>query len=155
MNNNLLLCVNGGRFDYCIMDEASQISEPLALGPILVSDRFIMIGDFYQLNPLVKSNIAEKKGLNVSLFERICKKHPSEVTILRLQYRMSKDILELSNSIVYNGVMKHANVGVASQQVEYKIQVNSMLTWLEGLKQNNVTFLKCDKVILNIDLKER
>jgi hypothetical protein len=68
---------------------------------------------------------------------------------------MSKDILELSNSIVYNGVMKHANVGVASQQVEYKIQVNSMLTWLEGLKQNNVTFLKCDKVILNIDLKER
>ena len=47
MNNNLLLCVNGGKFDYCIMDEASQISEPLALGPILVSDKFVMIGDFY------------------------------------------------------------------------------------------------------------
>lgn len=47
MNNNLLLCVNRGKFDYCIMDEASQISEPLALGPILVSDKFIMIGDFY------------------------------------------------------------------------------------------------------------
>ena len=55
MNNNLLLCVNGGKFDYCIMDEASQISEPLALGPILLADKFVMIGDFYQLNPLVKS----------------------------------------------------------------------------------------------------
>lgn len=47
MNNNLLLCVNGGKFDYCIMDEASQISEPLALGPILLADVFVMIGDFY------------------------------------------------------------------------------------------------------------
>lgn len=73
MNNNLLLCVKGGKFDYCIMDEASQISEPLALGPILLADKFVMIGDFYQLNPLVKSPYAEKKGLNISLFERICR----------------------------------------------------------------------------------
>jgi DNA replication ATP-dependent helicase Dna2 len=55
------------------MDEASQISEPLALGPILLADKFVMIGDFYQLNPLVKSSYAEKKGLNISLFERICR----------------------------------------------------------------------------------
>jgi DNA replication ATP-dependent helicase Dna2 len=55
------------------MDEASQISEPLALGPILLADKFVMIGDFYQLNPLVKSPYAERKGLNVSLFERICR----------------------------------------------------------------------------------
>jgi DNA replication ATP-dependent helicase Dna2 len=89
MNNNLLLCVNGGKFDYCIMDEASQINEPLALGPILMSDRFIMIGDFYQLNPLVKSAIAERKGLNISLFERLCRRHPHQVTILNKQYRMN------------------------------------------------------------------
>lgn len=97
MNNNLLLCVNGGKFDYCIMDEASQISEPLALGPILLADKFVMIGDFYQLNPLVKSPYAEKKGLNISLFERICRQHPENVTILKKQYRMSRDILELTN----------------------------------------------------------
>jgi DNA replication ATP-dependent helicase Dna2 len=114
MNNNLLLCVNGGKFDYCIMDEASQISEPLALGPILLADKFVMIGDFYQLNPLVKSQYAEKKGLNISLFERICRKHPENVTILKKQYRMSKDILELSNSIVYGGIMSHGNPNVAS-----------------------------------------
>jgi DNA replication ATP-dependent helicase Dna2 len=44
MNNILLSCV---QFDYCIMDEASQISEPLAIGPILFAQKFIMIGDYY------------------------------------------------------------------------------------------------------------
>ena len=44
MNNNFLQCL---RFDYCIMDEASQLNEPLAIGPILMSKVFIMIGDYY------------------------------------------------------------------------------------------------------------
>lgn len=70
MNNNLLTC---RKFDYCIMDEASQISEPLSVGPILLAEKFIMIGDYYQLNPLVKSFLSEKKGLGVSLFEKLCK----------------------------------------------------------------------------------
>ena len=30
-----------------------------------------------------------------------------------------------------------------------------MLTWMEGIKTRSVTFLKCDKVILNMELKER
>ncbi len=123
MNNNLLLCVNGGKFDYCIMDEASQISEPLAIGPILVSDKIIMIGDFYQLNPLVKSPISEKKGLNISLFERLCRKYPQNTTILTKQYRMNKDILDLSNSIIYNGVMSHGKPELAFQKVDYKTYV--------------------------------
>ena len=29
------------------MDEASQITEAVALGPILIADKFIMIGDYY------------------------------------------------------------------------------------------------------------
>jgi len=29
------------------MDEASQLNEPLAIGPILMSKVFIMIGDYY------------------------------------------------------------------------------------------------------------
>jgi len=123
MNNNLLLCVNRGHFDYCIMDEASQISEPLALGPILIADNFVMFGDFYQLNPLVKSNLAERKGLGVSLFEKLCRKHPQNVTILKKQYRMCADILEMSNALVYNNVMCQGDERIASQKVEYKEKV--------------------------------
>jgi DNA replication ATP-dependent helicase Dna2 len=42
-----------------------------------------MIGDYYQLNPLVKSNLAEKKGMGLSLFEKLCKKHPQSATVLK------------------------------------------------------------------------
>lgn len=80
MNNNLLQCL---KFDFCIMDEASQISEPLAVGPILLAQKFVMIGDYYQLNPLVKSSLAEKKGMGLSLFERLCKIHPTSATVLK------------------------------------------------------------------------
>jgi DNA replication ATP-dependent helicase Dna2 len=80
MNHHLFQCV---KFDFCIMDEASQIAEPTAIGPILLCDKFVMIGDYYQLNPLIKSQVAEKKGMGISLFEKLCKKHPGSATVLK------------------------------------------------------------------------
>ena len=68
-----------------------------------------MIGDYYQLNPLVKSILAEKKGMGLSLFEKLCKKHPASATVLKKQYRMNEDILELSNSIIHHRVMTHGD----------------------------------------------
>lgn len=106
IGNNLFACM---KFDYCIMDEASQINEPLSVGPILLADKFIMIGDYYQLNPLVKSKLSKKKDFGVSLFEKLCKKNPNSATVLKQQYRMNADILELSNTIIYHGVMKHGS----------------------------------------------
>ena len=35
------------------------------------------------------------------------------------------------------------------------INFSSMLTWLEEIKKQSVTFLKTDKIILNLKLKER
>ena len=46
-------------FDYCIMDEASQIPLPLSLAPLRLASRFILVGDHYQLPPLVKSQVAK------------------------------------------------------------------------------------------------
>lgn len=71
MNNPILLSIQ--KFDYCIFDDASQISEPLALGPILMSTKFVMCGDYQQHGIAVKSFIAERKGMGQSLFERLCK----------------------------------------------------------------------------------
>jgi DNA replication ATP-dependent helicase Dna2 len=80
MNNNFLYCM---KFDYCIMDEASQVSEPIAVGPILLAEKFVMIGDYYQLNPLVKSYLSEKKGMGKSLFEKLSKNNPESATVLK------------------------------------------------------------------------
>ena len=74
---------NCTKFDYCILDEASLITEPLSLGPIMMAHKFIMIGDYYLLNPLVKSVEADKRGMSVSLFRKLCEKHPYDVIILK------------------------------------------------------------------------
>jgi DNA replication ATP-dependent helicase Dna2 len=44
---------NRRKFDYCIVDEASQITLPTCLGPIRFADRFVLVGDHFQLPPLV------------------------------------------------------------------------------------------------------
>ena len=36
-------------FDYSIVDEASQSVEPVILGPILLSKKFILVGDYMQV----------------------------------------------------------------------------------------------------------
>ncbi len=43
------------KFDMCILDEASLITEPLSIGPVLMAEKFVMIGDYYILNPTIKN----------------------------------------------------------------------------------------------------
>ena len=45
-------------FDYCIVDEASQLTVPVSLGPLRCAAVFVMVGDHYQLPPLVQSHEA-------------------------------------------------------------------------------------------------
>ena len=45
-------------FDVCIVDEASQISQLVCLGPLFCARRFVLVGDHKQLPPLVQSNAA-------------------------------------------------------------------------------------------------
>lgn len=59
-NPLLLLC---GVFDYCIMGDASQFTEPLAIGPLLIAKKFVMIGDYKMYSPQVKSPMAQRKGM--------------------------------------------------------------------------------------------
>lgn len=42
------------RFDYCIVDEASQITLPTCLGPLRYAEKFVLVGDHFQLPPLVR-----------------------------------------------------------------------------------------------------
>lgn len=46
------------RFDFCIVDEASQISQPICLGPLLYAKRFVLVGDHQQLPPIVQNQEA-------------------------------------------------------------------------------------------------
>ncbi|CRG84877.1 DNA replication ATP-dependent helicase Dna2 [Talaromyces islandicus] len=119
-------------FDYCIVDEASQITLPVCLGPIRMAKTFILVGDHYQLPPLVQNKEAQQGGLDVSLFKLLSDANPSSVTNLEHQYRMCEDIMLLSNNLIYSGRLKCGDSQVASRTL-----VIPSLN--EGLKSHHVT----------------
>jgi superfamily I DNA and/or RNA helicase len=55
-------------FDITILDEASQCLEPVCLEGLMKARKFILIGDYKQLQPVVKSKEAFKNGMCISLF---------------------------------------------------------------------------------------
>ena len=93
-------------FDYCIVDEASQITLPTCLGPLRYADKFVLVGDSMQLPPLVKNQSARLGGLDISLFDRLQSAHPQSLVQLRVQYRMNADIMALSNHLIYDGLLR-------------------------------------------------
>lgn len=109
---------NERTFDYCIVDEASQITLPVCLGPIRMAHTFILVGDHNQLPPLVQNDEARKGGLDISLFKLLSDKHPSSVVNLEHQYRMCADIMALSNNLIYNGRLKCGTPQVADRCID-------------------------------------
>lgn len=106
------------RFDYCIIDEASQITLPTCLGPLRFADKFILVGDHYQLSPLVRCRAAKKAGLEVSLFRLLSEEHKDYVIDLTHQYRMNEDIMHLSNTLIYDGRLVCGSEEVAQRCLE-------------------------------------
>ena len=60
------------RFDVCIVDEAGQITLPATLGPLLLAERFVLVGDHLQLPPLVVSDEVRASLLRPSAGPRCC-----------------------------------------------------------------------------------
>lgn len=104
-------------FDYCIVDEASQITLPVCLGPIRMARVFVLVGDHYQLPPLVQNDAAKQGGLDISLFKELSDAHPNAVATLSEQYRMSEPIMRLSSQLIYDGRLKCGSEAVARQRL--------------------------------------
>ncbi|SGY77362.1 BQ5605_C005g03616 [Microbotryum silenes-dioicae] len=105
------------RFDVCIIDEASQVTLPTCLGPLRFADRFVLVGDHNQLPPLVRNPAARESGLDESLFARLSKAHPSAIVNLTIQYRMNRDIMLLSNRLVYDGELRVGSDSIADRRL--------------------------------------
>ena len=105
-------------FDVCIVDEASQVTLPVCLGPIRMAKSFVLVGDHYQLPPLVKNKAALEGGLDMSLFRLLSERQPDAVVSLEHQYRMCDDIMVLANELVYGGRLKCGNQDVATRSLE-------------------------------------
>ncbi|KAL6873006.1 DNA replication factor Dna2 domain-containing protein [Trichoderma novae-zelandiae] len=116
-------------FDYCIVDEASQITLPICAGPIRLARTFVLVGDHNQLPPVVRNEEARQGGLDVSLFKLLSDTHPQSVVNLEHQYRMCEDIMTLSNTLIYNGRLRCGTEALRKK----KLDVPSM----EALRQHH------------------
>ncbi|MEM7029427.1 MAG: AAA domain-containing protein [Chloroflexota bacterium] len=91
-------------FDWCIVDEAGQSTEPESWVPLAYAKRFVLAGDHCQLPPTVISPQAAKAGFNISLLERLITQSEAELSrLLTVQYRMHQDIAEFASQSFYEG----------------------------------------------------
>ncbi|XP_009953939.1 PREDICTED: DNA replication ATP-dependent helicase/nuclease DNA2, partial [Leptosomus discolor] len=104
------------QFDFCIVDEASQISQLTCLGPLFCSKRFVLVGDHEQLPPLVLNAEARDLGMSESLFKRL-ERNQNAVVQLTVQYRMNSKIMSLSNMLVYEGKLECGSEKVSNATV--------------------------------------
>lgn len=144
-------------FDYCIVDEASQVSMPINLGPLAFCDKFVLVGDHFQLPPLVTHPSLEvRRGLSRSLFQHLATEHPGSVVELNHQYRMCEDIMAISNELVYENRLICGSEAVANQRLilpnpeGYKANCDDSLdhSWLQrALNENSsVVFFNHDTI---------
>ncbi|GAA0147626.1 RNA helicase [Lithospermum erythrorhizon] len=132
-------------FDVCIMDEAGQTTLPVSLGPLTLASKFVLVGDHYQLPPLVQSTEAKENGMAVSLFCRLSEAHPQAISALRSQYRMCAPIMELSNALIYGNRLRCGSSDIANAKLQYKC-VTSAPSWLKEVLNPDrpVVFINTD-----------
>ena len=142
------------RFNLCVIDEATQACEPSCLIPIVKADKVVMAGDHKQLPPTILNEEAEKKGLSISLFERLIALYGNRIkSLLTVQYRMNQKIMGFSNQYFYNRNLKadesvkhHTIQGLLSKNVSDKndemnwrkvVDPSEPLVWIDTEKQDS------------------
>ncbi|MCO5562977.1 hypothetical protein L7F22_016613 [Adiantum nelumboides] len=130
-----------GHFSHIFLDECGQGLEPealIALANFLTENTVVVLaGDHQQLGPIIRSPIAKKFGLGISLLERLSNRplynYSSErgnvgefnkavVTKLIRNYRSHPAILELPSRLFYEGEL----IASAPQEI-----CNSLCGWEE------------------------
>ncbi|MFC1856296.1 DEAD/DEAH box helicase [Thermodesulfobacteriota bacterium] len=111
-------------FNIAVIDEASQIPEPSTFSTITKAKSFIMVGDLYQLGPVMRSTYQMPEpedrpagilNLKKTLFERLYTHNKNRydleddndpVVMLDTQYRMNENIISFSNNKFYESSLK-------------------------------------------------
>ncbi len=99
--------LKGRMFDWCVMDEASQSTEPGAWIPLQYAKRLVLAGDHFQLPPTIISTEAVRAGFDISLMERLLTDiGPAISRRLNVQYRMHNDIMSFSSDVFYENSLQ-------------------------------------------------
>lgn len=69
----------------------------------------------------MKNADARRGGLDASLFKTLSEAHPGSVVDLTYQYRMNKDIMSLSNKLIYGERLKCGSDQIATQVLQLPV----------------------------------
>jgi len=107
--------LSGVEFDTIIMDEAGQITLPLAVMAMLAGQTYIFIGDHKQLPPVVVSRPADEL-CDISIFNRLHGRGFDET--LNVTYRMNQELTAWPSEQFYFGDLT-PHEKVANRRIQY------------------------------------
>ena len=93
-------------FPTVIIDEATQVPDPLALCALARGERAVLAGDPHQLPPTVIDPAAARAGLGTTFFERLAA--AAGAPMLVQQHRMHADIMRFPSESKYGGRLRAA-----------------------------------------------
>ncbi|MBO4230581.1 MAG: AAA family ATPase [Bacteroidales bacterium] len=108
----------GWDFDYVIIDEAAQMSIPLALAAMASGKKVIFVGDHKQLDPIMPSGTGNWL-FDKSIFKHLVDKYPGNVTMLDKSYRLSESLVRIPTALFYNGRLSTALAGDNREYVRF------------------------------------
>jgi len=97
--------LEGWSFDYVIIDEAAQMSIPLALAAMAYGEKVIFVGDHKQLDPIVPTGTGNWL-FSKSVFKHLIDCYPSDATLLDTSYRLSPSLVKIPSTLFYGGKIK-------------------------------------------------
>lgn len=104
-------------FDTVIMDEASQVTVPLAMMAMLKAERYIVVGDHKQLPPVGGSSLPADAIERTSVFRMLVGRGFD--TMLTDTYRMNAAITDWPSRQFYDGALQPATPEIAQRRMVY------------------------------------
>lgn len=118
--------LNNWEFDVALIDEAAQMSIPLAVSVMSKSKKFIFVGDHKQLDPIMPNGT----GLSMfseSIFRRLVRLYPNHKTLLNISYRLNNGLIRIPNTLFYNNQLtSDRSLSVSDKRIE-SVNFNEVL----------------------------
>lgn len=100
--------LNNWEFDVALIDEAAQMSIPLAISVMSKTDKFIFVGDHMQLDPIIPKGTGNSM-FTESIFRRLVKLYPNDKTLLNISYRLNENLIRIPNLLFYENELSSDN----------------------------------------------
>jgi regulator of nonsense transcripts 1 len=123
-------------FRNVLVDEAAHATEPETMIPVTSSgcSRVVLVGDHKQLGPVVQCKIAARKGLSLSLYERLIAAGMSS-HMLSEQYRMHPALARFSSRHFYDNKLRSG--------VSEEARLDPVVTTLWPRRDTPMSLLAC------------